>query len=192
MLTRPSQYLTASLISFLLFLIPCIFLLPEIFRQDLGISNYGVNRLTIIPYSLGFLSSAYFSWRAATKLKNKIFTRSLQLVCLLQLALLAVPDSHIASIRYTHIGIGMTLFVAEFSLACILVVTICRKFTPTALLALQAIAGLSAFFSLGQILPFEAPSQLLFQLCFLLICTEAARQLESRQNTEGYGLQRNS
>ena len=177
---RPSNHLSAALIGFLIFLTPCVLLIPEIFREDLGISNYGINRLTAAPYSLGFLTSAYCTWRAAGLLRQPRFGWGLRAVAILQLALLLVPDSRIDSIRHLHVGIGMTLFVIEFCLSAWLVSKIRHEFIDGAILSLQALAGLSAFFSLGQLLPFEAPSQLLFQIAFMGLCIRSARGLEQR------------
>ena len=181
MLQKSSECLVAAQIGFLIFLIPCIFLVPEIFRQDLGISNYGINRLTVVPYTLGFVTSAYFTWRSAQKTKRAGFRRNLIFVAILQLGLLAVPDSQTDLIRYLHIAIGMVLFTTEFFVAAWLTLYVRREFNDYALLILQALAGFSAFLSLGQILPFEAPSQLVFQITFGIICIRAARALERQK-----------
>ena len=181
---HPSLHLKRARLSFFIFIIPCIFLAPQIFRQDLGISNYGVNPVTIIPYSLGFLSSITFLILASNSLIKKSGRLRIQAAWLLraaaflQLTLLVIPDSKNSLIRYTHVGVGMTLFVSEFVIALWLILRTNLSSWNNLVITVQAIAGISAFFSLGHSLSLEAPSQLLFQLAFMTVCIEAVKQLE--------------
>ena len=180
---RTSRYLSYAQFSFFLFLIPCIFLMPRIFRDDLGISNYGVSQITVVPYTLGFLSSAYFTWLASGTLSRHThiqfwFRRGLRVVAILQLALLLVPDSSIDLIRYAHLAVGMSLFALEFVVSAWLIRSTKPRPLDVFLLLIQALAGISAFFSLGHSLSYEAQSQLVFHACFTLLCVRAAKRIE--------------
>jgi hypothetical protein len=180
---RPSHHLRHANYCFFIFLIPCIFLIPRIFQTDMGISNYGVSPITVVPYTLGFLASAYFIWLASNNLSRHshlqlVLRRSLRVVAILQLALLIIPDSSIDLIRYGHLIAGMSLFVAEFSLSSWLILRTKPLFLDWMLLIGQALTGISAFISLGHTLPYEPHSQLLFQAFFMLLCIRAARRIE--------------
>ena len=157
--------------------------MPEIFRQDLGLSNYGVSPLTIVPYTLGFLASAYFTFRAALALDpaplvSNVVRYGLLAIAVLQVALLVVPDLKLDSIRHAHLVVGMTLFGAEMALSLWIVACTKAKAGDFWLLAVQVLACVSAYFSLGGRPPLEAPSQLVFQLCFITLAIRAAGRIE--------------
>jgi hypothetical protein len=180
---QASLHLSRARISFFVFLIPCIFLMPEIFRQDLGLSNYGVSWVTIVPYTLGFLTSAYFTVRAALALSRasrvrRVFRYGLLTVAALQIALLALPDVRLEALRHAHLVVGMTLFGAELALSLWMAAFTRAKTADFLLVGLQTLACISAYFSLGGKPPLEAPSQLVFQLCFISLSIQAAQRIE--------------
>ena len=179
-----SQHLANARLAFFIFLTPCIFLAPQIFREDLGLSNYGINPSTIVFYFLGFLSSVLFLALASNILlakKSATHTKvawSLRIIAVLQLALLLVPDSKNDNIRHLHVNIGLTLFMAEFLFGWWLVFRSHGKALDWFLAILQSLAGISAYLSLLNILKLEAPSQMVFQLSFMTLCVESVRRME--------------
>jgi hypothetical protein len=184
MFTKASHHLTAALVSFLTCIIPCIFLAPDIFLQDLGLSNYGVNPRTIVLFFLAFMSSAYFIARAGKSLrstpwKSAAFKRGLYAVAALSILLLVIPDSKNDAVRHAHVLAGMTLFGFELVLTLWLTLFLPGTWIDAALLGLQGIACVSAYLSLGHVVPLEAPSQLVFELCFIILAIRAAQRLKN-------------
>jgi hypothetical protein len=173
---RASQFLSAGLLCFCALLVPCIIIEPQVFHEDLGLSNYGINPHTEMFYALAFLASIFCNLRAAGIVQNHGFTWSLRGISLLQVALLVVPDSHVDAIRHAHVAIGMALFGAELLLTLWLAAQARQRAVDITILFLQILACTSSYLSLIHVLGWEAPSQLVFQVCFMMICIRAARR----------------
>ena len=179
-LVKASRHLEHARLAFVLCLLPCVLILPQIFRENLGMSDYGIMALTIVPYTVGFLLSAYLLCQAAGELTGKsqsqrVLRKGLYAVAMLQIALLMVPVIRNDFLRLTHVYIGMTLFAAEGILAIWMQARLLRGWTNGILVLMMAASGLTAYLSLGNILKIEALSQLVFQLAFMTLCIRGAK-----------------
>jgi hypothetical protein len=180
---RPSQYLAGAWIAFFVCLVFCIFPAPQIFHENLGISNYATNRLTVLPYSIGCLVPIVLLLLAAYRLPSASITHrrarvALGIVAFLQLGLFLFPDIANDTVRHTHIGIGVTLFTAEFAVGAWVAVSAPAAAFDRWVLGLFGVAGIVSLLSLVHRLPLLAPGEMAFQLSFPGLCVTGVRRLE--------------
>ena len=180
---KPSTYIVGAWIGTFVSLIPCVALAPQDFRENLGISDYGIEPLTVVPYSLGLLASVCLLGLATRALHRKSILQQrahlgLRAVAILQLALLLVPDFNTAAFHHAHVSVGVTLFVTEGILGLCFSVWGQLKALDSTVLVLLILAGISSFLSLINRIGWLGPSEIAFQLSFLTLCVAGIRRIE--------------
>lgn len=135
-LSRPAQLLVLSQLVQAVFLAICVVIMPRYLLGDIqgGVSNYGVEAATIVPFSIGFLWSSYLVYRAAAALPRQTKRRDSVVRALLFISLLFVMVT-LSTYTYklsgllnaVHTGAAVALFLMELGLAGWFVFVLSRR-----------------------------------------------------------------
>jgi len=139
------------------FLIIQICLIPHGLFANSGISFYSVQRLTVIPYILGFIGCCYFTLKSAQLIPNSnpnlnILRKSLQLFAVLLLGLTLSPDIAYTIVASIHVFFGASIFSLALLVAFWLSIKVTHDSTLIILSLVQLVAGFICFFSLIDVL----------------------------------------
>lgn len=117
---RIRTHLAIACVAFMGSSIICILIRPDLFdHPDYGISFFGSIRATLLPYSLGLLTTAYCLWAIAKELRPYPAARHLYIgyllgaVCILGITL--TPMALHPVIWWTHIAISFVLLVSQIT-----------------------------------------------------------------------------
>jgi hypothetical protein len=163
-------------VSILVFLILSSIILPYVPLNGKGISAFGVNINTIIPYSVGYILYAYFIARSVKFIIikdniSKVIYYSFNTISILFIALIFTPYSIDTSFDWIHTTVSTSLFLIELALSIYLIYYDKFNFSNIVLLFSQIIGGLISMFSLsnngGLHLLFEG--EIIFQVFFIII-----------------------
>lgn len=158
-------------LSFFAFILISIFLEPQSLTVNHGLSFFGINKSTLLPYGLGLVSSGWFTYRAAAALAhgNNVARRlgnGLLSLLIPMVGILLTPYSVSPLIGDLHELFGAILFLLQLGLAIWLVVATRREPIPILLVGLQILGGIIAWVSLNDTWLLEIQGQLLFQAAF--------------------------
>lgn len=151
------RYLALSQLSLVVFLGICFALIPRFLLQgnEGGVSNYGVNSTTVLPYSVAFLLSGLLVLKAAYYLprSTQAFNHFRQLLYTLAALLFLVlvstyPYKLSVALKDLHIGAAALLFCFETAFSIWLVLVLQEDRTSSLLLTVQMVGFLLAFLSL--------------------------------------------
>ncbi len=168
------RYLLYAQLSFFGFLLIAIFMTPEAFDNNHGLSYYGEHVATAIPYGLGFLLAGFFLTKAASTLPTnpqpfKVLAKGIEVVVILMIAVFLTPDTISTFFNWAHYIAAASLFIVELGLAIWLVVGWQRDWLVVGLLAIQFMAGITAMLSQLHVIYYLSEGILLFQLAFGLL-----------------------
>ncbi len=149
-------------------LLVCVLLDPQSLSANNGFSYFGAMAKTVIPYSLAFLSYAFFLWLASNSLKEKCQTAKILKIILIIMAIFMVgltitPHTVLANI---HKFFGTSLFVTQLLTAFYLVVRNGRNLLTYLFILIMLTSGLFSYFYLSLDSGFMIQSQLIFQIAF--------------------------
>lgn len=146
----------------------------EGFTDNHGPSYYGEHVRTAVPFGLGLVLCALFTWRAAAYVEEPL-GRALRLLAVLFLLDLATPDTVDSGFYWAHVAVSVALFLLELGIAAAIV-----RARPTrllvALLGAQFGAGLVAMFSQLHAIALLSEGIVAYQLAFGLLLIVAARR----------------
>lgn len=74
---KPAQYILFSYVGIFLGLGICYAVIPRFLHQEGGISNYGIHRQTVVPYTLGFVLYTACTAQAARLLQRRSYSPAL-------------------------------------------------------------------------------------------------------------------
>ncbi len=169
--------LVLAQVSFFGFLLVAGLVTDEGFTNNHGPSYYGEHLRTAVPFGLGLVLSAVFTWRAAAHV-DEPFARALRLLAVLFLLDLATPDTVDGAFYWAHVAVSAALFLLELGIAAAIVHGQ-RARVLVGLLAVQLAAGLVAMFSQLHAIAFLSEGIVAYQLAFgLLLIVAAARPAE--------------
>jgi hypothetical protein len=137
--------LVLAQVSFFGFLLLAALITDEGFTHNHGPSYYGEHVRTAVPFAVGLILCALFTWRAAAFVEGRL-GRALRALAVLFLLDLATPDTVDSAFYWAHVAVSVALFLLELGIAAAIV-----RARPApllvALLAAQFAAGLVAMFS---------------------------------------------
>jgi hypothetical protein len=181
MRSKTTRYLLFGQLCLWMSLVVCSFLLPGVvFRND-GISAFGVNRETILPYGVGFLICGYMMLQAALSIERQDpatlwLARALSLLSFLLLAVLVTPFSVNAFFDMSHMIVSGVLFLFELVFALWLV---WRRpsWAHGALFGAQLFGSLMTMSSILKMTALLPTGQLIAQLAFGILLLRIAPSL---------------
>ena len=155
--------------------IVCLVLYPHDLLTHSGISNFGNLKITLLPYSIGLVTTSYFLLRASRALSElsslaaRSFRVGLEGIAIALLGIVATPSgSSISYVQDFHALFGFVIFVAQAILSLHYLIKARGDILDWSLLLLQLIAiGLVvlSFYAVG-ILSVMLPAQLLAIIAF--------------------------
>ncbi len=186
MASRSIRYLTLSQLCFFIFVILCISLMPDFLfsRDEGGISNFGVHRATILPFTLAFLGSSLLILKAArfipssSKLYNRLRYGLYILACLILSVLASTyPYKLNKTLDNLHILIGLMLFYYEMGFAIWLTLVVKRKRVNFLLLIIQSLGFFMGLLTLINVIHLLFVAQVITSLGFGLLIIYSVGQL---------------
>jgi hypothetical protein len=179
------RYLVFSQVTLYATVLLCVALAPSSLSANSGLSYFGVHKLTVIPFGLGLLVSAYFILKSthflpAATTGHKRLGLALRTISLLIVGIVVTPYSLGNWFDGVHRVFGITLFSVQLLLAIQITVFIKRDWPNWALLNLQLAGGLLSLIYLSPPQGFLIQGQLLFQLAFSIILLRNADAFSKR------------
>lgn len=178
LINKPTRYLVMSQVVFFSSITICALLKPDVVSTNLGISYFGNYKVSLLPYTIGLLSSGYLIIKAGNALPRtdktfKTLSEALYILAILIIGVCLTPYSLNEAINWLHIGASSLVFTAELALALWLVARQKHDITNIGLLIIQSSGALIALFSLIDTVELMFTAQLITQLAFgmLLIRT---------------------
>jgi hypothetical protein len=149
-------------------LLLCIVIDPASLGDNNGFSYFGAKAKTIAPYSLAFLSYAFFMWLASNKLidknrSSKVLRAVLIIMALLMVGLTVTPHTILVNI---HKLFGSSLFVIQLLTSFYLVVRNGKNYLVYLLILLMLTSGLFSWYYLFLNDGYMIQSQLVYQVAF--------------------------
>ncbi len=182
------RYLIGSQVLYLVTLLVCFSIKPEVLLDNRAISLYGSETGTAVPYVIGFLGAAYLILRAALLLPkfvsvNRTLSRWLIVLSGLLAGLTITPYTINSALFYLHATFAFLLFVVELGLGFWLVIKARKDGIDTVLFLAQATGFVISLLSLGEIkvLHLLVVGQLIAIGMFALLLTRAVHRIEEIQ-----------
>lgn len=150
-----------------------ILLRPDSLTVNHGLSFFGVEPATILPYAFALLLCGWFVFRTAQVLSSEPGVSQAAAIWLMALlppllGILLTPYSINPTFGDLHELFGTILFLLQLVLVGWLLVVAQRDWLAYLLMAGQIIGGVVALLSLNNSLMFEIQGQLVFQFGFTL------------------------
>jgi hypothetical protein len=164
--------LVLAQISFFGCLLVAALMTDEGFTDNHGPSYYGEHVLTAVPFGLGLVLCALFTWRASAHADEPL-ARSLRALAVLFLLDLVTPDTVDSAFYWAHVAVSVALFLLELGIAAAIVRAWPSRLL-VALLAAQFAAGLVAMFSQLHAIALLSEGIVAYQLAFGLLLVVAA------------------
>lgn len=162
----------------------CVLLLPQgLFAND-GISYYSAQRLTIIPYSIGLLSIAWFSYKLAQSLpkgSHPVLKTGFNTISIILLLLVATPYGINFTIEYIHTLISAALFLVQFLIMWWLALRVRSDAINLFLLFLMAMEMIVTVMYLNPKAGYLIVGELSFQLTFAFAAYRTIDHILNRQ-----------
>lgn len=152
----------------------CLTIQPSAVALKRGLSFYGNEPATIVPYTLGFALCVALTGAALVRLGTRdAFTRRLRTRLTGLLSLMAfvplTPYSVDLAFDYLHIGVSALLFFTGLVLGAWLALRVLRSVLATSSFSLQVVAGLLALTAQLGWNDYMIPSQLAFQIALAVL-----------------------
>ena len=163
-------------ISLSIFLILSSLIFPYVPIHGKGISEFGTNFNTLLPYSVGYILYAYLIAKSVKYIDivdniSKLIYYSFNTISILFIALIFTPYAIDTGFDWIHNTVSTILFLLELALVIYLIYSDKFSFSNIVLLCLQVIGGLISMLSLsnngGLHLLFEG--EVIFQLFFIIL-----------------------
>ncbi len=169
-----------SQLSLLLFLFVCFLITPIVVFTNEGVSAFGVNIQTIVPYAIGYFLCSYFLGRSVKYMIHdgepyKLIFYAINSIAILFIALVFTPYAINTPFNWIHTIISTLLFLIELGLAIYLISFSKKKFINILLIIGQILSGIIAMFSVNPSsvtpggLDLLLQGEVLFQLFFVSI-----------------------
>lgn len=153
-------------------LLICVILKPAGLATNDGISYYGVQAETILPYAFALLGGAYFALRASHQLDSeawRLLRLALQVYALLIAGLVITPYAAGRWVDYLHTACGSALFFLQLVLSGWLIWKLHKIWWSVVLSFVELAAGILCALYLNPTHGFLLQFQVLFQLAFGLL-----------------------
>lgn len=174
------RYFLIGQISFLFSVSICIFLLPESLFINEGISYFGARKLTVIPYSVGLLLMAWFSYRVAQSLPKKsykVVKIGFKTFSVLLVTVVAIPYGINFTLEYIHTLLSAGLFLVQFIMMWWLAFKVKWDGLSLFLLLLMAIEMIATVMYLGPQKGYLLFGELAYQLTFAYAAYRAVKHI---------------
>jgi len=160
-----------------------ILLKPSGLSSNDGLSYFGIFARTVIPYSLGLLSSAYLSWLASKHVSTpelKPLHDGYITIAILTVAIVITPYSVGPLLGWAHTAAGTALFSLQLLLSAWLTYQLHYHLLAVILTAIEFIAGVACAVYLLPEHGLLMQCQVLFQLAFGMLLIFSLARLKSR------------
>lgn len=187
--SRVFRYLLMSQISFFAFLAICLAIVPRFLLEhnEGGVSNYGVTAVTVVPFTLAFLTCAAFILMAVriiprhpptlARFRWALFT----LAILLLLVLVSTyPYKVDLALKDIHIVIGVLLLTYEMAMAFWLALAVARDWINILFLMVQTAGSVLALVTLVGVLHLLFVSQMIASAAFGVVLVRSGHLLVPR------------
>ena len=174
------RYLVYGQLCFYIGLLFCAVLKQSGLTINEGISYYGVFRLTIVPYAVGLLGSAYFCARFASQLnaiRQPFFSYSFFTISILIVGVVFTPDTLGRFFNDAHMTFGTILFVVQLLLSGWIIHCLRYDAWAIVLSLIELAGGIVSFIYLGPAHGYLLESQLLFQVSFGILGVYSMQKL---------------
>jgi hypothetical protein len=158
-------------------------------RNEGGVSNYGIHRVTIVPYTLAFLLCGIFILQAVRFIprtpRSYILLRYAlcALACLLLIGLTTTYTYKInTSFKNLHVVSVILIFCFEMAMAIWISLVLDRNWANILLLAIQALGFTIALLTYIGTMHLLFVSQIITSLAFGVLLVLCANQLVQQRN----------
>jgi hypothetical protein len=150
------------------FSLVCISLVPKGLWENYGLSDYGLDPLTLVPYALALLLCGYFLFKAAAALpkEKRSLSSVMRVMAVLILGILVTPPEPDSDLQLIHDCLAMLLFGSQFLMAAWLAGVEMRDLASGMLFGAVLVFGLVSLFAFLGMINVFLEGQLLFQLGF--------------------------
>lgn len=166
------KYVVYSQLCLFIGMLFCIIIKPKGLAANAGISYYGTFLKTVIPYTVGILGSAFFSYRLAKTLHGASLTlirKILIIISILSIGIVLTPYTINAILDWTHTILGSIIFILQLTLSGWIIKSVDFNSSMLVLWLLEIGCGILAAIYIRPPHGFLIQSQLLFQLIFGII-----------------------
>jgi hypothetical protein len=179
----------ASQVAFFFFLGVCMAIEPAylLSRNEGGLSNFGIHASSVVPYTLAFLTSAWFVSRAASVVDviddatQRFRSVLLTLSGLLVLVLASTYGYKTSELLHTvHIGVGVVMLCFESIASIWLALTFARDSVSLCALAAQLFGFVLAALTFFGVLHVLFIAQLATSLAFGVLLIRSAQLVAAR------------
>lgn len=166
----PRYLIYGPLISLGLLLL-CAIIRPDSLSVDQGLSYFGIYKLTVVPYGIALVIYAFCLWRASELGEHqawyqRVLGRSLKLMALLVVGLLATPDTILET---WHMIFGSSLFVLQLLMSLLILKWLASNLINFGLFILELSCGIAAWYYLPLSQGLLLQTQVIFQLAFVVL-----------------------
>lgn len=163
----------------------CIFLLPQSLFANDGVSYFGAQKTTVIPYSVGLLLTAWFSFkvaRALPKHSHRVVKAGFKIIAILLLAIVVVPYGINFTLEYIHTLLSAALFLVQFIMMWWLAFKVKSDGLSLFLLFLMAVEIIITVMYLDPRGGYLIAGELAYQLTFAFAAYRAIKHISSRNH----------
>ncbi len=172
-----------SLTATILTLVVCFSLLPRVLITNTGLSYFSIQKITVLPFTVGMLAASYFIARAARVLPrgSEPTLRRLEvilcIIALLIVCVLATPYSVNPLLSVLHTIAATTLFVCELAAAAWLLYKTGPNRIKLLLMCCQLVGVVLAYLAYTLQANVMLTAELLIQYAFGTLLVIACNQL---------------
>ena len=185
MTNKAARYITLSQLSLFAFLAICTAIMPKFLteRDEGGLSNYGIHRATVVPYTLAFLLSGILILQATrftpnTKTANHLRAALYVLAGVLFFVLLTTyPYKINATYDNLHLLSGILIFWTEMAIACWAALVLRKDRVNLLLLAVQAFGFIMAILNFFGVIHLLFIIQAVTSLAFGALLIRTSQQI---------------
>lgn len=180
-----TRYFLIGQASLLISVLLCIIILPQgLFAND-GISYYSSHKATILPYILGLLSVALFSFKLSRSLPGNshlVLRLGFKTITFLIIAVVIVPYGISYTFEYIHTLLSAALFLVQFLMMWWLAFKIKTDIINLALLLLLAAEMIITVMYLDPKAGYLLEGEVAFQLTFGLAAYRTIKYVIENQD----------
>lgn len=165
---------------FVVGIVICIVLLPKGMTGNNGLTYYGNYARTIVPFALGLLGCAWFTYQSVRLIrlqKQKFLTYILLVLCLLLVGVVLTPYKLNMIFWLTHMYAASLLFGGEYVMLLWLGLISRRDVINIVLIALATVELYLTASSVGPTLGYITLGQLGFQAIFAFVTYRSFKKL---------------
>jgi hypothetical protein len=179
------RLLVWSQVIFILTILVCFVINPEVVLKNYALSVYGTQLKTVVPYAVGFVVSAFLVVKTAQTLPkdtllNRRLSRLLLVLAVLLLGVLLTPFTLNSVFWHLHGYVTFALFITELGTGLWLVIKTREDLLDIILYTAQVTGFIVSILSLGEIsiLHFLVFGQLIAVCGFAGLLTRAVSRIE--------------